>query len=252
MKGYRYISPMLGEISEELYDAIDFSLEGFLDEYRRLTKKRDKINPAMLRAEKMLFGIRNGRKLYDELVKYGFSSDGVSLEAVKRFAGNDIITDELVARERIESDVLHNLTYRGRLSEAGYESISILKSYALETEINVRPIFIPVYRSQATFTNSETGKPHGRRMRVEMRIFKQSSREIPEMETIDAWNEANDNAMGLPDSNLAGLLDSLEPNPGFEHNHLIDPAEIEGVIDKWYGVLIFTVIGGGNYEYPVL
>lgn len=254
MSDYIYISPIIGEISEEIY--ADADLPGV----------RGKISSAILFAEKIHYGIINGSALYKNLTDCGFN-ENISLSVVKLFVANDDVTSVLVSKGDDDDTVSYDYTYLRRLKKAGIKSVTIQRKYALETDVNVRPIRIeyigappeieviepiePIeeifYRSQATFTYTKGKK------RVEIRIWYQSRFPIEEKTLIDKWNEANDNATKLPGANLGGLLDELEADPGFELNHEIEESEVYEDIGIWNGKLIFTDNKSGKvYTYKVL
>lgn len=255
---YIYTSSIIGDIPESLYDILDdVSYSELLEWYATVKGRRAQVIPAILRTERSFSGVRTGQDIYDYLIKYGFS-EGVAISAVRLFAAHDEVISVLVEMEYDEESVAYDYTYLRKLKEAGFEAISIRPSYALESNINVRPIKVEfvapppppevLYRSQATFTYTKGKK------RVEMRIWYQSYSSITEQTLIDKWNdEAMENANNLPNSNLGGLLDELQEDPGFEANMEIERDEVVGELDKWYGKLVFTdKKTAQTYTYDIL
>lgn len=252
-----YTSPVIGDIPEELYYAIDLSIDEFLEQYTLIRHRRAMVIPAILRVEKKLSGMEiKGSTIYTYLIQYGFS-ESVSMSALRIFAAHDEVISVLKEIGFDEYSMIYDYTYLSKLKKANFEKISIWKSYALESYINVRPIRVEeelpppppeyYYRSQATFTYSKGKK------RVEMRVYYQSEEPIEEQTLIDKWNEAMDNANNLPRSNLGPLLDRLEEDPGYEPNMEIERDEIIGKLGTWYGKIIFTdKASGSTYPYDVL
>lgn len=141
-------------------------------------------------------------------------------EAIEEFIRKDII-DEYKVRE---------LWY----SEPLYKRIK----YQEFTRIYKRIKNTIIYRSQATYTYSS------KRGTIELRIWKyQRGEPIPEAETYDKWNEANDKAVELSND---PVIDSLDPTPGFEHNLIVET--VVGTEGRWYGQLYF----GRGKPYDVL
>lgn len=259
-----YISPIEGYIDEKVYRTIVTSSLLGHDAYLKAMRsiKYGELRASVLYVENSYLQptLISGSELASILSNYRFKR---ATDIVRVFAANYTLVNDLVKRGYSEEYVVYGMNLRKRLKELGLISRTITTSFALESDIRIYPVievvpppvevvpFIPpvliIYRSQATFTYSKGKK------KVELRIWYQSYIKIEEQELIDKWNEANENATSLPDSNLGSLLDSLEPSPGFELNHEIDESEVERNLSTWYGVLIFTDIKTGKrYEYEVL
>lgn len=273
---YTYISPLLGEISEDFYDDfISTKIESYSDFIKGM---RSKFGYGVLRSGVLVVESEfkdkkvSGTDVYNYLKGFGFSEDD-SVNITRLFSVNNRLTENLVERGFGRSDVDYGMDLKSRLEYLGLESSTVTKSYALKdifTVNSILRIYIPeapevteeeeveevsiemlppkkLYRSQATFTYTKGKK------RVELRIWYQSYDKIDEQTLIDKWNEANDNATSLPSSNLGGLLDSLEPDPGFELNYEIEEDDLVGDKDKWYGVLLFKdLVSDREYKYDVL
>lgn len=271
---YVYISPLIGELSEDLYNEFlslkskgyDDFISGMRSEFRYGV-----LRSGVLLIESQLSGEVSGDTVCDYLRSFGFDESD-SINITRLFSVNNRLTENLMQMGFRESDVSYGMDLKSRLEALGLESSTVTKSYALkdrfkiagineiyikevipeeEEEIEGVPIeLIPpkkIYRSQATFTYSKSKK------RVELRIWYQSYDEIDEETLIDKWNEANDNATSLPNSSLGGLLESLEPDPGFELNYEIEEDDVVGDKNRWYGVLLFKDINSGKeYKYDVL
>lgn len=258
-----YISPILGVISEDIYNHVtNFKAVGYNGLINAMKRSfgYGVIRTGILYAETEFIQERviNGSDLVDILVDYGFKEDD-AVNITRIFSVNNRLVGQLAEKGFSKEDIVYGMGLKERLSSLGLESATVTKSYALEDVFPVYPVIevpeeIPppppppvVYRSQATFTYSKGKK------KVELRIWYQSYYKIEEPELIDMWNKANERATELPNSELGPLLDSLEPSPGFELNHEIDESEVERSVGVWYGVLIFTDIKSGKrYEYEVL
>ncbi len=255
-----YISPMFGDILEEVYSRVVVFKKSGYSSYADLIKRDfgyGKLRSGILWLETefnepMRF---TGEKLYSYLLSKGFSSS-VSSNLVRTFAANQTLVDDLIEQGFSVDDAVYGVDLRSRLNALNLISRSITASYAFGSEFIIYPIIeIPeeivvppppeiIYRSQATFTYSS--RKQG--TRVELRIWYQSYEPIEEEDLIDKWNEANENAVNLTNEQL---LDSMEASPGFEHNHEISRGEIEGSIGTWYGKLIMSR-QSKYYEYDVL
>lgn len=259
MEGYRYLSPMMGEITESLYESIELPYREFLIEYNSLIGKRQFIMPALLRAERYLSGIRKARDVYESLIQYGFPQR-TALSAVRLFVANDIGTDSLVRRGRSLDEVSYTMSYAERMSALGIEAITINAERALESEITVRPIRIiaPVvmgyWRTSMAYAYSERKKTN---RQVEIRIWHQSYGEkksdvMAERELNDKWNEAMDalyKSEGLPDG-LIDILDRME-EAGVEIEQSIDKEDLVGDVCTWYAKAIFWRGGAEKYFYDI-
>lgn len=200
-----------------------------------------------------------GLDLNNYLLSKGFSTSE-SIDLVKIFSVNQSLIDDLVEQGFDVYDVVYGMSLKDRLASLNLTSRTFTKSYVFESIFKVYPIIeapreiiheeliseLPefIYRSQATFTYSS--RKQG--TKVELRIWYQDYEPIKEQDLIDKWNSANENSVNLTNE---PLLDSMEPNPGFEHNHEVMVSELEGSIGLWYGKLIISR-AGKNYVYDVL
>lgn len=262
-----YISPILGKISEDIYNhVVTFKATGYHSYFNVM--KRDfgfgKLRSGILWLETEFNEPREfvGSELNLYLLSKGFSTS-VSSSLIKLLASNQTLIEDLVEKGNILNDVVYGLDLSSRLKFLGLETRVVTTSFAFESTFVVYPIMeislppeeeeiiIPevVYRSQATFTYSSRRQG----TKVEVRIWYQSYNPIEEGELIDKWNEANENAVNLTNE---PLLDSMQPEggdiqPGFELNHEISEGEVEGSIDTWYGKLVINR-GAKTYIYDIL
>lgn len=259
-----YISPILGELQEDVF-------EYFINRKQLVIEKQQMTEFLKDIRESTHFGVLRAGVLLEETKGKRIEIRGSELESylnsigypratdlTKVFALNQTLIEDLVSQGWDIRDAIYGLDLAGRLDKLGLERRTIEAKYAREMLISIYPtievpeIEVPpppeiIYRSQATFTYSKGKK------KVELRIWYQSYNTIEESELIDKWNEANKNAVNLPSSDIGNLLDSLEPAPGFELNHEITIYEIEGSINIWYGVLLFTdKASEKQYNYKVL
>lgn len=251
-----YISSIIGEISEDEY--------GSVTEPVSFPKIREvfgvnRTRPAIILIEKVFEDkIVSGQQIYELLRRNNFS-EYMSVGVMRIFGTNQYVNDALEERGILEQ-MAYSRNFRGRMRLEFEGEFVVNARYARTSSIYVYPIkIIPeeipppppppeiLYRSQATFTYTKGKK------RVEMRIWYQSYERISEDLLNDMWNRAMDNANNLPNSNLGALLDELQEDPGFELNMEIEPDEVEGSLDTWYGKLIFVdKKSGARYEYSVL
>ncbi len=262
---YIYLSPVLGEHSEDFYD--EFIAIRSQDYATFIRSMRSVLKYGVLRSGVLVVETEfkdvkvSGTDVYNYLINFGFS-ESASVNITRLFSVNNRLIEHLVDEGFDLNDVVYGMDLKARLKSLGLVSATVTKSYALEDVFVVHKLLevyieeeIPppppevLYRSQATFTYSTRKQS----TKVELRIWYQSYDQIEERELIDKWNEANENAVNLTNE---PLLDSLEPvggdiQPGFELNHEIYVSEVEGSIDTWYGKLIISR-SGKSYVYDVL
>lgn len=256
---YYYISPILGYFTEDLYETLVSSVDFRYDVYLKIMKET--FGYSFLRSGVLLIEshfkdrIVNGSDIYNFLLGFGFS-ETISYNLMKLFSTNNRLIERLVEEGFTEDSVVYGMSLEDRLRHLGLVSATTLRKYAYEDRFVVHkimevyvppepPVHLGLYRSQGTYTYTMKGK------RAELRIWYQSNEKISEDTLITKWNEANDNAIRLPSSSLGGLLDALEPDPGFEINHEIEVRDLVGEKNKWYGVLLFRA-AGREYTYNIL
>jgi len=262
---YIYISPVIGELSEDSYSAFQtLKLNGFthfIDSIRSELGYRE-LRSGILVVEDYFKGSKvSGSDIYNYLIKFGFSESN-SINITRLFSTNNRLIERLVEQGFSVNDVVYGMDLKLRLESLGLKSATTNTSYALGDNFIVHAVLkieieepLPppppeyLYRSQATFTYSS--RKQG--TKIEVRIWYQSYEQIEERELIDKWNEANENAVNLTNEPLLDSLESVggDVNPGFEVNHEIDRDEIEGSIDTWYGKLVITR-AGKSYIYDIL
>jgi hypothetical protein len=246
------ISPVFGEISEDIYNLlVTLDYDMLIEEMKKRGYGRLRTGVLYLESINVEQVVLMGSEIINMLEDYGFNkSDAVDVTRV--FSVNGALVNELISRGFKKESVVYGLDFKNRLTQLGLKRRTVTSGYAIREMITVYPMLVVkpkpkmCFRSQATFTYS-TGKKT-----IEMRVWYQSDIPITELELTDKWNEANENAISLP-GNLEPLLDTLEPSPGFELNYTIYESEIVGEKNIWYGLLIFTDRRSGNiYEYKVL
>lgn len=250
----RYVSSMIGEISEEVYDAIDLPYEEYIETFRQLSRpRRRRIRiPAILWVEKFLSGERIGTEVYRELANYGFPRSSAVRSAISSLCVNDRdAVPILVARGREDEDVSYTLTYEERLAEAGIVGATCYLTEMFE----VRPIkeIEFICRAEVTQTkhNYSSVKKPDRKMNIEMRIWKQSRDMITEEEALDEWEHAKILVSDFPYSDLGALMDAFD-DPGVERE-IVPLIEALGTLETWHGRISFDVRGSREppYRYDV-
>ncbi len=249
----RYVSSMIGEISEDIYNAIDLPYEEYIETFRQLSRpRRRRIRiPAILWVEKNLPGERIGTELYRELASYGFPRSAAVRGAITSLCVNDRdAVATLVERGREDDDISYTLTYEERLKEA-----NILEGTCyLDEMFWVRPIKIVEFicRAQVTQTkhNYSSKKKPNRKMDIEMRIWKQSRDMITEEESLEEWEDAKRLVSDFPYSDLGALMDAFD-DPGVERE-IVPLIEALGELETWHGRIRFYVRAtGDSYTYDV-
>lgn len=132
--GVRYISHMLGEISEAEYQAIDRGFSEAIKEFGRLRQR-----PATIFIEKW-FGGRTltGEKIYNYLREYGFSK-GISQKVMSKLIANEIsVIPDLQYRGYDIKSVEYSTDHKRRLEILGLKEV--IPQYPRLVEIKVRPI----------------------------------------------------------------------------------------------------------------
>lgn len=262
----KYISNLLGEIPDYIVEYIKQNKDKDFVSYFQEMKKYYKYGIARIAISYLdtLFEepvTLKGYEIQSILIARGLTEEDATA-VIKILSSNQRTINRLSEKGLAEQDIIYGLEngYKSRLQLLNIVSITTEKWYAFQQDITIYPLYkipeyepeyisIPeiIYRSQGTFTYTKGKK------KIELRIWYQSKLQIQEQELIDKWNEANTNATNLPASNMSNLLDSLEADPGFEINHIIQKSEVERELDNWYGLLIFTDNKTGNkYIYEVL
>ncbi len=132
--GVRYISSMLGELSEDEYQAIDRGFSEAIKVFGRLRQR-----PAMILIEKR-FGGRTlkKKKIYNYLREYGFSK-GISQKVMSKLIANEIsVLPDLQYKGYDIKSVEYSTDYKGRLEILGLKEV--IPQYPRQEEIKVRPI----------------------------------------------------------------------------------------------------------------
>lgn len=133
-EGARYVSSMMGEVTEDEYQAIDWDFSEAIKKFGRLRQR-----PAMILIEKR-FGERilKGEDIFNILREYGFSK-GISQKVMSRLIANEIsILPDLQYRGYNIKDIEYNTDYKGRLEILGLKEV--IPSYPRLIEIKIRPI----------------------------------------------------------------------------------------------------------------
>ncbi len=129
-----YISHMLGDISEDEYEAID---KGFSEVMRVFGRLRQR--PAFIFIEKW-FGGRTltGEKIFNTLREYGFSK-GISQKVMSKLISNEIsVLPDLQYRGYNIKDIEYSTDYKRRLEILGLKEV--IPQYPRLVEIIIRPI----------------------------------------------------------------------------------------------------------------
>jgi hypothetical protein len=135
MADHRYISHILGEITEQEYEALN---KGYKELH--IAFGREKVRPAILLIEKELGGMTiAGSDIYRRLLTYGFN-ESIACGVMRLFSANKHINDDLDYRKQDIEKLSYTSTYPERLHLTGVESLLIMRGYALTDEIFIRPI----------------------------------------------------------------------------------------------------------------
>lgn len=130
----RYISHMLGDITEEEYLAIDKGFSEAIKVFGRLRQR-----PAFIFIEKW-FGERalKGEDIYNYLREYGFSK-GIAQKVMSKLIANEIsVIPDLQYRGYNLKEIEYSTSYKRRLEILGLKEV--IPQYPRREEIKVRPI----------------------------------------------------------------------------------------------------------------
>lgn len=134
----KYISHILGKISEEEYNSLDKSFEELIKVFGHEREK-----PAILFIERQLGGkTAKGEGIFNTLINFGFKR-GIAMRVMALFSANKMVNEVLSYRKRNIEYLAYKATYLQRLHYAGVMQLTIFTSYARTDEIFIRPIKVP-------------------------------------------------------------------------------------------------------------
>lgn len=140
---YIYLSPILGERSEEFYDTFmtirSKSYSDFIKDMRNILNYK-LLRTGVLVVETTFNDIEvSGNDIYDYLIKFGFS-DTISVNITRLFSTNNRLIERLVDEGYSVNDVVYGMDLKDRLKHLGLVSANTNKSYALKDIFTVHKL----------------------------------------------------------------------------------------------------------------